>query len=574
MEEPTKKSEDSLSLPQTVRAKRSRVALFRLWQMRGQRSIRTIRIVTVDLAVIVVAILLLYTLAHELLNYRTEIDPIDVPESLSKEGLTPHLAAQSLANQILKIKVRAETTMKKRETTLYLENQPDVVVPGLGLSLTSIAYYLRDLVGDRVTHVSGYISELPLTPSTHSYALHLSINKEPFRALPGVKIDQLDTMWQTGAEAYLHDVEPYFVSSYYYSLGQRERSASVAREIISGATEVDENVLRAQNLLGIILGDQFKYDEAITKFKEVISLAGSRFSVRKFSVPYAYDNLGNALTTRAETENGNLDEAIAAFRTAIAIDPEFAAPYSDLCSALNAAKKYDEAIYECQLAIDLDPKFAEAYINLGEGLIAKGQEDEALAKFQKAIEVDPKNAVTYAFVGYSLWKAGHGDEALAKFQNAIEIDSKYAPTYEALGQALGAKHHRDEAVANFQKAIELKPRDLYAYNLLGVALIDKHKYDEAIAAFRTAIAIDSKFEDPYLNLGYVLFLTSQFSLALATYDDLLKINPKSVAALNGRGYSKKSNGDAAGAEADFAAASNMQMETDPAAIANRRGLKR
>jgi tetratricopeptide (TPR) repeat protein len=62
---------------------------------------------------------------------------------------------------------------------------------------------------------------------------------------------------------------------------------------------------------------------------------------------------------------GKADEAIAEYRTAIALDPKFASPHSNLGNVLSAQGKADEAIAEYRTAIALDPKFVYPHYNIG-----------------------------------------------------------------------------------------------------------------------------------------------------------------------------------------------------------------
>ena len=51
--------------------------------------------------------------------------------------------------------------------------------------------------------------------------------------------------------------------------------------------------------------------------------------------------------------------------------------------------KHDEAIAEYREAIRLKPDFAEAHNNLGNALQAKGKLDEAIAEYREAIRLKP-----------------------------------------------------------------------------------------------------------------------------------------------------------------------------------------
>src|SRR5262249_57404334 len=99
-----------------------------------------------------------------------------------------------------------------------------------------------------------------------------------------------------------------------------------------------------------------------------------------------YNQLGQALMRQRK-----LDEAIAAFREAIRIDPKFALAYNNLGRALNEQKKVPEAVDAYRKAIATDPKFADAHNNLG-ALLCDGKRDYegAPACFNNVIDLTPQ----------------------------------------------------------------------------------------------------------------------------------------------------------------------------------------
>jgi tetratricopeptide (TPR) repeat protein len=100
--------------------------------------------------------------------------------------------------------------------------------------------------------------------------------------------------------------------------------------------------------------------------------------------PAAHNYAGLALRAKPD-----LDGAVAEFRKATKLDPEFAPAYYNLGCALDEQGKLHEAIAEYRKAIDLDPKCVDAYVNLGVSHAQLGRWKEAAAAFDRALELDP-----------------------------------------------------------------------------------------------------------------------------------------------------------------------------------------
>ena len=109
-------------------------------------------------------------------------------------------------------------------------------------------------------------------------------------------------------------------------------------------------------------------------------------------------DLGDALQTL-----GELEEAIASYRRAVALDERLTrAWYAGGC-AQAARKEYAEAVSCFRQALALVPDHAEAHHNLGEALFNLGQVDPALDEFREAVALGqgfvPRSAIATAIPG-------------------------------------------------------------------------------------------------------------------------------------------------------------------------------
>jgi superkiller protein 3 len=187
-----------------------------------------------------------------------------------------------------------------------------------------------------------------------------------------------------------------------------------------------------------------------------------------------------------------VDEAIAAYRKAIELDPRFALAHSNLGNALLDQKKPDEAIAAYRKAIELDPNLTLAHNNLGNALRDQKKLPEAVAAFRKAIELDPKYAFAHTNLGLALYDQKKWDEAIAAFRKAIELDPNLANAYNGLAWLLATwpeAKARDpgRAVVLAKKAVELAPNYWGYLNTLGAAYYRAGDWKAAIAALNRSV---------------------------------------------------------------------------------------
>jgi len=281
--------------------------------------------------------------------------------------------------------------------------------------------------------------------------------------------------------------------------------------------------------LGNALVDQGKLDEAVAAFRRAIAL--------RPNFAEAHSNLGDALQ-----DEGQLEEAIAAYGRAIALRPNFSEAYSNLGNALRDQQQLDKAIASYSQAIALQPNFPEAHSNLGNALQVQGQLQEAIAVYSRAIALRPDFSEAYSNLGNALRKNGQLDEAVDAYRQAIALKPDFSEAHSNLGNALMDQGQLDAAIAAYRQAINLKPNYPNAHSNLGNALKDKGQLNEAIAACRQAITLDPNLPKAHSNLGNALRDQGQLDEAVAACRQAITLDSKLPEARNNLGIALKDQG--------------------------------
>ncbi|HEY1250094.1 MAG TPA: protein kinase [Thermoanaerobaculia bacterium] len=152
---------------------------------------------------------------------------------------------------------------------------------------------------------------------------------------------------------------------------------------------------------------------------------------------------------------GRFDDALAAGREAVALEPHSANAHAALAWAYAGVRRFAEAATELRKAVALDPDAAFPLWSLGLTLHHLGQVEEAVAILERAVTVTQReHCFEIALWGSALAAAGRAQEARAILDELLERSRRsYVPRLDLalLHCALGEK---EEALAALEKAYE------------------------------------------------------------------------------------------------------------------------
>jgi tetratricopeptide (TPR) repeat protein len=149
------------------------------------------------------------------------------------------------------------------------------------------------------------------------------------------------------------------------------------------------------------------------------------------------------------------DAAIAAFDSAISLDPKFAPAYYNRGYAKSLQDKSAEALQSYDQAIQLDPNYRDAYYQRGCLKGIQGDFAGAIADFQQDVRIDPKFAAAYYSIGHANYFQGNENGAIERLDKALTLDPKFSFCYYIRGLIRHAQGHREDAEADFQKSVGL-----------------------------------------------------------------------------------------------------------------------
>lgn len=236
---------------------------------------------------------------------------------------------------------------------------------------------------------------------------------------------------------------------------------------------------------------------------------------------------------------GSLQEALAAYDRAIAINPKMLDAYNNRATIKLSAgdstgaladltrvieltsnhplsfynrgsvylelQKYDEAIKDFTRAIEIFMGLTQSYDqkahamshnNRGNALMAKGEAKAALVDYERSLQIIPGSVEALTGRGSARQQLGEFAAAVADYSKALETAPKN--TLVLMNRA-GALEQIDKvaAIADYTSVIHLEPDNASAYAARGVAFLETGRKPEAVADLRKALQMDASLRADY-----------------------------------------------------------------------------
>jgi tetratricopeptide (TPR) repeat protein len=229
----------------------------------------------------------------------------------------------------------------------------------------------------------------------------------------------------------------------------------------------------------------------------------------------------------------NIDNAIAEFQRAIAIDQNYAPAYAAMGLAYNTGFVWknrdkdwvDRAKTACDRALALTPQLAEGHTCLGNVFLSTGRYEDAVHEFQRSLDLDHNSDETLSSLAAAYQKLGKASAAEDAYRKAVSLRPNYWRVYNTFGIFYSDQARYSDAAEMFKKTIQLAPLNYRGYSNLGATDLMVGQYQEAVDAFKQSIALRPTGQ-VYGNLGAAYFYMRRYPDSAENLQQALKIDSK------------------------------------------------
>ena len=271
-----------------------------------------------------------------------------------------------------------------------------------------------------------------------------------------------------------------------------------AEQAVQEALNIEPQSARAYISRGRIALRRQDEEAALRLFEQAIEMDPGA------SGPAAYSEIG-LVHLRAR----RLEEARAAFRSALQIDALNGVAHNGLANVLIEEGRLDEATRALQVALRFDPNLPGALSSLASLMSKKGAQDQAIALCTRALEVSPKFPQAHNNIGLIYRRQGQLDLAEKHYNKAIEYGPYLDAPHINLAQLFIRQSKIEEGMRQFELALRVNPYCAIALANLGARHFNEDRVEQAFQFYRRALMINPDYALVHKNIASIYALRDE-----------------------------------------------------------------
>jgi tetratricopeptide (TPR) repeat protein len=205
--------------------------------------------------------------------------------------------------------------------------------------------------------------------------------------------------------------------------------------------------------------------------------------------------------------NNELDKAIEAFTSAIALNPDYIEAYNNRGIAYynmglyaSDKKQLTRAVEDFDKVVKSHPNTYQAYLAQGAISVYKEQLDKALDEFNKAISLNPNSDMAYVGRGYVYDTQRDFERAVEDYNKAIQLGGNWqAMAYGNRAIIRANTKQFDMAIDDLNKSIALAPNNSKYYCMRGISYALTGNRGRAISDLQKSCDMGDKLGCEYLQ---------------------------------------------------------------------------
>jgi predicted Zn-dependent protease len=457
----------------------------------------------VNAAVLAALLLLVPVIAVQFLQDQVIIQPFPVPQAMAEQGLTPDVAANRLWDG-LNEEIALAATSKQAIAALPANQRVDFAVPDSGISIDALVYYVRHFFHAYPTRISGEFRCADAACASEGVSLRIRVMRDTLQViqLPPMGSDPEEAYFRKAALRVLDVLDPFTAAAARADTDPTTALASAERLVRTGHPDA----VWAANLIGNI-----------------------------------------------QLQQGDPAASIAAYRQALALNPDFSIAAANLGGALVQAQDLDaaEKVFDT-----LEAKGKDKHLALGRAKLALARNDLIMAKdyLMQAEALDPGTPIYHFLAGEAAYQAGNFAMAAESAAKALAVAPGDYGAVMLLSAIRAMEGSFDQAEAVLAKGAQAAPDVADFHGQRAMFLHILKRTPEALFAVDRALALEPDNRPWQLSRADILLTLNRAPEALMQLAPVLAAAPEDAGAWLLQGRALVAQGDADAARAALEAA--------------------
>lgn len=222
---------------------------------------------------------------------------------------------------------------------------------------------------------------------------------------------------------------------------------------------------------------------------------------------------------------GKWEEARAAYKEALAIDPRFDMGHYNMGWTYLKQRQhdYDNARKSFEKTILVNPGNKLAFYGLGMTYGYQNEYEIAKMYLDKAVTLDPMFLSGWKWRGIVYYEMGQYKEALADFSKALELDPSRSDLYVRRARVYQKQDKLNKSINDLLFASRKSPDDKRIWFYLGNVYLKVKEYAKAKQYYDKAITIDSCYSEAYAGRSDAAYGMGDQSQAMSDMNMAVKV---------------------------------------------------
>lgn len=341
------------------------------------------------------------------------------------------------------------------------------------------------------------------------------------------------------------------------ALNMRLVFVSAAIDAFTRATEINPSAVDAWVNLGDACKQQRRLDDAQNAYTQALRADPKSTWAHRQRGYLAFDQNEPALAVEhltaaaatfgkeaplfltrghAHTAIGQVEDALADYKEAIAIDPKLHVARMFIGLSLTTLGRLEDAEKAFLAALAAQPKDAPTAVHLGNLYRQQKKLVDATKLYEAAVKAQPSYTWAHAQLGFVLMERHDYQRAEKTLQRALELDPENDDVEISLGDLALRRHDDKEAEQRYRRILTRSPMHEQAAQKLATLALAQGHIDQARALCTRVVATSPKNMPAWVTLGDVERAAKNIQAALEAYGHALKLAPESSWARRQMGF--------------------------------------